>query len=88
MGTTPSVEIYSPSTFKYFSIQFGHSDRLRLIAAPFEVINKTKTVLTNYWHIQNIHESPGFVEFKIEGMPWLATRSLDVNVKYFLCNFQ
>ena len=86
MGTTPSVEIYSPSTFKYFSIQFGHSDRLRLIAAPFEVINKTKTVLTNYWHIQNIHESPGFVEFKIEGMPWLATRSLDVNVKYFLCN--
>ncbi len=86
MGTTPSVEINFPSNFKYFSIQFGHSDRLRLIAARFEVINRTKNVIENYWPIQNIHQSPGFVEFKIQGMPWLANRTLDVTVKYFLCN--
>jgi hypothetical protein len=85
MGTAPSVEIQSPSDFKYFAVQFGHSDRLRLISAQFEVIKQTKNVIESYWRIQTIHESPGFVEFKIEGMPWLATGKKDTDVKHFLC---
>ena len=55
------------------------------MAAPFDVINATKTVISTYWQIQNIFESPGFIEFKIQGNPWIANRILDVSVKYFLC---
>ena len=59
---------------------------MRLIAATFEVINKTRTVIEKYWKIQDIHDSAGFVEFKKEGAPWLGTGKVDATVKHFLCN--
>jgi hypothetical protein len=86
MGSTPSVQINIPQNFNYFAIQFGLADRLRLVVPSIENINITRKVLALYWPIDGFHESPGFVEFKLDGSPWATlAKTVDINVKYFLC---
>ena len=87
MGSTPSVhlDVSNQNNQSYFSIQLGHSDRLRLILAPENVISITKSVLELYWPIQNIQSSSGFVEIKLTGTPWYQIGETDLSVKYFIC---
>jgi hypothetical protein len=59
MGSSSSSsvhEIKPPDNFKYFAIQMALSDRLKLVAANAEVIEKTEEFLDKYWGIEAFHE--------------------------------
>ena len=85
MGITPSVQLNVPANFSHFSIMFGYTDRLRLILAPQEIINATRSILLTFWTIQDTTEQPGFIEFKLQGTPFSPSQELDKSVKYLMC---
>ena len=85
MGGTPSVNLNVPKGLNYFSVMFGHTDKFRLILAPPEIINATKTILLSFWRIQDINEQLGFIEFKLKGTPFSPSQELDKSVKYLMC---
>ena len=85
MGSSPSAQIKLPSNFDYFTLQIYQSNKLRLIAPPQVVKNSTRSVIEKYWGIQNIHDSPGFVEYQLTGHPWQPTPLTDVDTKLFMC---
>lgn len=87
MGGTPSVILDTSVKYNHFAIQFGHSDKFRLILASDEIVNLSKSILSTYFIIQELNDkSAGFIEFKLKGNPWTPSSSEDVRVKYFLCS--
>ena len=85
MGVTPSVQLNMPQNFSYFSLTFGHTDRLRLIMAPQEIKNATDEILLKFWTLQDKNEQPGFIEYKLKGTPFSPSQELDKKVKYLIC---
>ncbi len=88
MGSSSSSsvhEIKPPDNFKYFAIQMALSDRLKLVAANAEVIEKTEQVLDKYWGIEAFHEDSGYMEYQLKGSPFEPTETEDVDAKFLIC---
>lgn len=85
MGSSSSSELKPPADFKYFAIQISFADRLKIIAANSEVIEKTEYVLDKHWGIESFNSSLGFNEYQIKGNPFEPSETQDVDAKFFIC---
>ena len=88
MGSSSSSsaqEIKTPANFRYFALQMAESNRIRIIAANTEVIEKTEQVLDKYWGIEAFHEGSGFTEYQLKGSPFEPSETEDVDTKFFIC---
>jgi hypothetical protein len=86
MGASQSVHLSLPKNFNLFSIMFCSTNKLRLLAAPPEIILKTKTILQTSWPIEKINEQAGFIEFKLGQKPFNGNRISDIHFKYLMCS--
>ena len=79
--------------YNYFAITFFSGDRLRLLAAPGDIIGETESLIRSFWEIQDIFRVDGYIEFKLKGMPLVNIPSLlnnsndlSLRFKFLLCS--
>jgi hypothetical protein len=70
MGNTNNVQ---PTSLRqipdYFAVTFGHSNKLRILGAQDNIVNRTESLVTSFWQVEDLTKLPGFVEFKLSHYP-------------------
>lgn len=88
MGSGSSIDLsqYVQYQKSYFAVDLAHSNSLKLILAPEEIVEDTQMILSEIWPVRKVKKSPGYVVFKLTGSPWRAHAENNLLVKHLICS--
>jgi hypothetical protein len=70
--------------YNYFAITFYSNDKIRILAAPPDVMQQTETLIRSVWLVQDVFKTVGYTEFKLKGFPMYKSPSQNGSTKFKL----